>query len=65
MPITVEFKFSPRSEVKIVSYGLNCSGTVIRCIRTRGGNSYEVEYALNSEIRQREFWEEQLVGAHA
>ena len=61
--MTVTFAFGVMQLVCIRSYGLDAIGTVMRCIRSKGGNVYEVEYALNSEIKQREFYEEQLEAA--
>ena len=60
MPAVI-FHFHPGQSVRITAYGLNCSGTVQRCMwLPRNGMSYEVEYALSSEIKLREFYNDQL-----
>lgn len=57
----VDFKFSPRQKVLITAYELNCQGTVHRCyVNISGMHFYDVEYALNGEIKGRDFLEEQL-----
>lgn len=56
----VTFKYKPLDSVCITAYELRCRGRVMCCIHDRGGEKYEVEYALNGEIKRREFYEDEL-----
>ena len=57
----VEFKFEPRQRVTITACGLNCEGRVMRAfVNISGMIFYDVRYALNSEIKEHDFLEEDL-----
>lgn len=56
----VEFKFSPLQKIKVSAYGLDYSGTVLRCEYDGHTKNYSVEYASDGKIEQRIFFEDQL-----
>lgn len=63
MALQVSFRFSPNEMVKIIVGGLNCEGRVIRCIKTDGEmNVYDCDYYMNSEIKHRQFYEDEIAG---
>lgn len=57
----VDFKFDPKQRVKIVAYGLGCEGRIYRCyVSGNSGIFYDVEYVIDGEIKQRDFYEDDL-----
>ena len=59
--MNVEFKFSPKQKVKILAYGLDCNGRIQRCyVNCSGHIFYDVEYALDGDIKGRDFFEDDL-----
>lgn len=60
MSITINFKFEPRQHVLVTAYGLDCRGRIQRLIYTLAGVQYEVEYAIDSQIKVGPFYEDEL-----
>lgn len=59
--INVQFKFSPNQRVRIIEGDLNCHARVLRCIKTDGElNVYDCDYYLGSEIKSRQFFEDEI-----
>lgn len=59
--MNVEFKFPPKQKVKILAYGLDCNGRIQRCyVNCSGHIFYDVEYALDGDIKGRDFFEDDL-----
>ena len=57
----VSFKYEPKQHVTVNAFGLNCAGRVIRCLfSVQSGKLYDVEYAINGEIKTGQFWEDDL-----
>lgn len=57
----VDFKFEPKQRVLITACGLNCEGRVMRAfVNISGMIFYDVRYALNGEIKEGDFLEDDL-----
>lgn len=57
---TVEFRFSPMDEVKIVAYGLDYQGKIVKCIYGGNMHVYDVQFASDGKLNQEYFFEDQL-----
>lgn len=55
----INFKFKPLQHVRVLAYGLNYAGRIIRC-EYSGNKSYNVEYAADGKIETRMFYEDEL-----
>lgn len=58
--MNVQFKFDYCDFVTIKVFGLDCEGRVVRCINDAGDNIYDVQYAINGELRRAEFYEDEI-----
>lgn len=56
----VEFKFVPLQHVLVTAYDLNAVGRVMCCEWDGHTRNYDVEYALDSRIERRVFFEDEL-----
>lgn len=58
------FKFKPLDYVKIISYGLNYHGRVIRCIlEDRDIRIYDCDFAAEGQFLRRECYEDEITGS--
>lgn len=57
----IEFRYEPMQHVTIKAYGLDCAGRIIRLVYSaQSGKLYDVEYAINGDIKTGQFWEDDL-----
>lgn len=54
------FKFQPHQSVKVKAYSLHYSARILRCIWDGRSHVYQCDYAVDGEIRSREFFEDEL-----
>ena len=57
---TIQFRYAYGEYVIIKVFGLNCEGRVVRLISDAGENIYDVQYAINGELKRAEFYEDEL-----
>lgn len=57
------FKYQPLTYVRVTLFGLDYQGRVIRCIFDGGQAMYDVDFAINGELRRREFYEDEITKA--
>ena len=56
-----EFQFAPGQYVRITLFGLNYPGRVTECVlRSNSRRLYEVEYAVEGELKARHFAADEL-----
>lgn len=53
-------QFLPKEHVTVSAYGLNAPGRVQECVWTGDEWQYDVEYAIDSDIRRQRFLADEL-----